>query len=106
MCRVMLQFTRCDVSLVMSYIHGRQALYKSGVMTSRSNVCGETLGEQFPKIPVDELQAAADKNDPQTSTMVKTLMKSVFTSCKALGHTPEAAQFTRRCCFSMQLCMG
>ena len=71
-------------------------------MTSRSNVRGETLGEQFSKIPVKDLQAAADENDPQTSTMVKTLMKSIFTSCKAFGHTPEAAQFARRCCFSMQ----
>ena len=50
----------------------------------------------------DEVIAAADENDPQTSDMVKNLMKSIFTSCKALGHTPEAAQFARRCCFSMQ----
>ena len=71
-------------------------------MTSRSNVRGETLGEQFSKISVEELQAAADENDPQTSTMVKILMKSTFTSCKALGHTPEAAQFAQQCCFFMQ----
>ena len=98
----MLQFMRGDVILVMNHIYGRQVSYQSGVMTSRSNVRGETLGEQFSKISVEELQAAADENDPQTSTMVKTLMKSIFTSCKALGHTPEAAQFARRCCFSMQ----
>ena len=72
---------------MITHIYGCQALYKSGVMTSRSNIRGETLGGQFSKIPVEELQAAADKNDPQTSTMVNTLMKSIFTSCKALGHT-------------------
>ena len=102
----MLQFMRGDVILVMNHIYGRQVSYQSGVMTSRSNVRGETLGEQFSKISVEELQAAADENDPQTSTMVKTLMKSIFTSCKALGHTPEAAQFARRCCFSMQDLFG
>ena len=60
-------------------------------MTSRLNIRAETLGEQFSKIPVKELQAAAGENNPQTSTMVKTLTKLIFTSCKALGHTPEAA---------------
>ena len=93
------QFMRGDVILVMNHIYGRQVSYKSGVTTSRSNVRGESLGEQFSKIPVEELQAAADEYDPQVSPMVKTLMKSIFTSCKALGHAPEAAQFARRCCF-------
>ena len=79
---------------------------KSSVITSRSNIRDETLEEQFPKILVKGLQAAADENDSQTSTIVKTLMKSIFTSCKALGHTPEAAQFARRCCFFMQDFLG
>ncbi|KAL7524123.1 hypothetical protein ACHAXR_001615, partial [Thalassiosira sp. AJA248-18] len=29
------------------------------------------------------------------------LMKGVSTSCKALGHSPEAAKFARRCCFAL-----
>ncbi len=75
-------------------------------MASRSIVCGKTLGEQFSKNPVEDLQAAADENNPQRSTMVKTLMKSIFTSCKALSDTPESAQFARQCCFSMQILFG
>ena len=71
-------------------------------MTHRLNIRGETLGEQIFKVPVEDLQATADENDPQTSTMVNTFMKSIFISCKALGHTSEAAQFVRRCCFSIQ----
>ena len=101
----MLQFMRGDVILVMNHMYGRQVSYKSGVMTSRSNVRGETLGEKFSQIPADELEKAANTenvNDPKLSPMVKQLMKSIFTSCKALGHTPEAAQFARRSCFSMQ----
>jgi hypothetical protein len=100
------QFMRGDVILVMNHIYGRQVSHQSSVMTSRSNVRGKNLGERFSKIPVEDLQAAADKNDPQTSTMVKILMKSIFTSYKALGHTPESAQFARRCCFSMQDFLG
>ena len=50
--------------LVMNHMYGCQALYKSGVMTSRSNVRGENVGERYSEIPVEELQAAADENDP------------------------------------------
>ena len=102
----MLQFMRGDVILVMNHNYGRQVSYKSGVMTSRSSHRGETLGDHFSKVSVEELQAAADENDPQSSPMVKMLMKSIVTSCRALGHTPEAAQFARRACFSMQDLFG
>jgi hypothetical protein len=68
----MLQFTRGDVILAMNHIYGRQVPYKSCVMTSRSNIRGETVGEQFSKILVKEIQAAAGENDPQTATMVNT----------------------------------
>ena len=98
----MLQFMRGDVILVSNHIYGRQQSYRSGVMTSRSNVRGKSLGEQFSQIPVEDLQAAGDENDSQISTMVSKLMKSIFTSCRALGYTPEAAQFARRCGFAMQ----
>ena len=43
----MLQFVRHDIVLVMNRIYGRQALYKSGVMTRRSNIRCKALGEQF-----------------------------------------------------------
>ncbi len=81
------QFMRGDRILVMNHIYGFQVSYQSGVMTSRSNIRGKTLGEQFFKIPVKYLQAAAD-NDSQKSTMVKTSVKSIFKSYKALGNTP------------------
>ena len=71
-------------------------------MTSRLNAGGELLGRMFSNIPVEELQEAADETSPQQLVLVKKLMKSFFTSCKALGHTPEAAQFARRCCFAIQ----
>ena len=96
------QFMRGDVILVLNHIYGRQLSYKSGVMTSRANVGGQLLGENFSKIPVEELQEAADETNPRQSSLVSKLMKSISTSCRALGHTPEAAQFARRFCFAMQ----
>ena len=85
------QFMRGDVILVLNHIYGRQLSYKSGVMTSRSNVGGELLGEKFSKIPVEDLQEAADETNSKQSNLVTKLMKSISTSCRALGHTPEAA---------------
>ena len=67
-----LQFMRVNVILVTNHIDDCQASYKSGVMTRRSNIRSETIEEQFSKIPVDALQAAANENDLQTSTLVNT----------------------------------
>ena len=74
-------------------------------MTSRSKQNGNsniTQAEQMSQITVEELQAAADDSNPRQSELVKRLLKSISTSCRALGHTPEAATFARRCCFSLQ----
>ena len=74
-------------------------------MTSRSKQNGNsntTLAEQMSQITVKELQAAADDFNPRQSELVKRLFKSISTSCRSLGHTPEAAAFARRCCFSLQ----
>ena len=101
----MLQFMRGDVILVMNHLYSRQLSYKSGIMTSRSTKGAEgseNLAELFSQITVEELQAAADEKNPQQTPLVKKLMKSISTSCKAMGHTPEAAAYARRCCFAMQ----
>ena len=101
----MLQFMRGDVILVMNHLYARQLSYKSGIITSRSTKGAdgrENLAELFSTISIEELQAAADENNPRQTPLVKKLMKSISTSCKAMGHTPEAAAYARRCCFTMQ----
>ena len=65
------------------------------MVTSRLNVGGELFGKKFSKIPVEELQEATDEMNLKQSGLVKHLMKSIFTSCRALGHTTETAQFFR-----------
>jgi hypothetical protein len=32
---------------------------------------------------------------------IQDLLKAIKTSCKAMGHTDEAAKYARRCCFAM-----
>ena len=101
----MLQFMRGDVILVMNHLYAHQLSHKSGIITSRSTkgaVGRENLAELFSTISIEELQAAADENNPRQTPLVKKLMKSISTSCKAMGHTPEAAAYARRCCFTMQ----
>ena len=98
----MRQFMRGDVILVMHHMYARQLSYKSGVMTCRNNIGGESYGEKFSKISVESLTKAIDENNPSTDPTTKQFFKSISTSCKAMGHTPEAAQFARRCCFAMQ----
>ena len=96
-------FMRGDVILVLNHIYGRQLSYKSGVMTSRSNVGGELLGEKFSKIPVEELQEEANEMNSKQNSLVTKLMKSIFTCCRTFGHTPEAAKFARQSCFAIQV---
>ena len=92
----MAQLMRGDVILILSHIYHRQISYKSGVMTSRGNkVNGVPLAERLAKMTVDDFKTDAP------SAKFDELMAGVSTSCKSLGHSPEAAKFARRCCFAL-----
>ncbi|MBE0527141.1 MAG: hypothetical protein IH631_09380 [Candidatus Thorarchaeota archaeon] len=92
------QFLRGDVILVLNHMYGRQLSYKSGVMVCRSNVNGVSLGESLSTLTIADFQESA--NGRVTKTM-ETLTRAISTSCRALGHTTEAAKFSRRCNFAM-----
>ena len=87
-------------------MYGRQASCKSGVMTSRSNVCGLTLGEQFSKIPVEGLQAAAAENNPQTSTMVNKINEVNIHILQSTWSYTRQCTIYKQCCFSMHNVYG
>jgi len=89
------QFMRGDVVAVLSHIYGRQASFKSGVITSRSVLDGVPLGDHLATMTSKDFDMKSPTNK------VDVLMKGVTTACRALGHTPAAAKFARRCCFSM-----
>jgi len=92
----MAQLMRGEVILILSHIYHRQVAYKSGVMTSRGGkVNGIPLAERLATMTVDDFKANAP------SEKFDELMKGVSTSCKALGHSPEAAKFARKCCFAL-----
>ena len=96
------EFMRGDTILVLNHMYGRQLSYKSGVITCRSNVGGTSMGEKFSSITVDELQGYLNEDAPNLSPTVRKFVKGIDTSCRALGYTPEAAQYARRSGFAYQ----
>ena len=71
------------------------------MITSRgSKINGVPLAERLAKMTVDDFKADAP------SSKFDELMKGVSTSCKALGHSPEAATFARRNYFALLTILG
>jgi hypothetical protein len=96
------EFMRGDTILVLHHMYGRQLSYKSGVITCRSNIGGITMGERFANIKADELQSILEDDVANLSHEAKRLVRGITTSCRALGHTPEAAQHARKNGFAYQ----
>ncbi len=95
------QFMEGPTILVMNHILNRQMSYKTGVMVCRSTVDGTPLGEKLSTISMSELEKINDDKTDHLNANTKSLMKAISTSCRAMGHTEEAAKYTRRCCFAM-----
>ena len=90
------QFMEGPTILVMNHIYNRQMSYKSGVMTCRSYVDGIPLGEKLSMLSKESFE----KNDEENNTnnldeTTKGFLKGVKTSCRAIGHTKEAAKYAR-----------
>jgi hypothetical protein len=95
------QFMEGPTILVMNHIYNRQMLYKSGVMTCRSSVDCVPLGQNLSTLSMENLEKLDDNIADRLDAATKGLLKAMSTSCRAMGHTKEAAKFVRRCCFVM-----
>jgi hypothetical protein len=95
------QFMEGPTILVSNHIYNRQMSYISGVMTCRSTVNGISLGEKLSKVTVQDLEEVEGANKDHLNKNIQGLLKAIKTSCKAMGHTDEAAKYARRCCFAM-----
>ena len=73
----------------------------SGVLTCRLTVNGVSLGDRLSRLTIEDLQLVTNKNTENLNENTKWLLKAISTSCKAMGHTDEAAKYARRCCFAM-----
>jgi hypothetical protein len=95
------QFMEGPTILVMNHIHNRQMSYKSGVMICRSTVDGMPLGEKLSTLSMTELEKINDNKTDHLNSNTRGLLKAISTSCRAMGHTEEAAKYARQCCFAM-----
>jgi hypothetical protein len=95
------QYIEGSTILVLNHIYNRQMPYVSGVMTCRSTVNGVSLGEKLSKLTVEDLELVQNENTENLHENTKGLLKAIFTSCQAMGHTDKAAKYARRCCFAM-----
>ncbi len=93
--RLLQQFIEGPTILVMNHIYNRKMLYKSGVMTCRSSVDGVQLGEKLFILSMENLEQLDDNNADRLDAAAKGLLKAISKSCRAMGHTKEAAKYAR-----------
>ena len=86
------QFMRGDAILVLGHMYGRMLTYRSGVIICWSSIDGVTLGKTLSRFTSEHFTNTSPTNEAMDS-----LLKAITTSIQALGHTPEAAQFARKC---------
>ena len=87
--------------LVMNHIYNRQMSYKIGVMTCRSSIDGIPLGEKLSTLSTEDFEQIKDDNTDNLNATTKCFLKAISTSCKAMGHTEQAAKDARRRCFAI-----
>ena len=95
------QFMEEPTFLVMNHIYNRQMSYKTGVMTCRSTVDGVPLGEKLSTLSTEDFEQINDNNNDNLNATTKSFLRAISTTCKAMGHTEQAAKDARCQCFAM-----
>jgi hypothetical protein len=70
-------------------------------MTCRSSINGIPLGEKLSALSTEDFEKIKDNNTDNLDATTKCFLKAISTSCKAMGHTEQAAKDARWRCFSM-----
>jgi hypothetical protein len=70
-------------------------------MICRSTVDGTPLGEKLSTLSMTELEKINDNKIDHMNSNTRGPLKAISTSCRAMGHTEEAAKHARWCCFAM-----
>jgi hypothetical protein len=101
MCLSLGQFMEGPTILVMNYIYNRQMSYKTGVMMCRSSIDGIPQGEKLSTLSTEDFEQIKDNNTDNLDVTTKCFLKAISTTCKAMGHTEQAAKDARQRCFAM-----
>jgi hypothetical protein len=95
------QFMEGPTILVLNHIYNRQMSYKTGVMTCRSTIDGIPLGEKLSTLSTEDFEQIDQNNNVNLNPITNSFLKAISTTCKAMGHTEEAAKDARRRCYAM-----
>ncbi len=87
--------------LVMNQIYNRQMSYKTGVMTCRSTIDGIPMSEKLSTLSTEDFEQIDDNDNDNLNATTKGFFRAISTTCKAMGHTEQAAKDARRRCFAM-----
>ena len=93
------QFMKGDFCLLVSHMLDRRLSYTSGKLKCRSNIDGVPLAEKISRLTIKDLEDVVSGDD--TNVIANQLLTSVSASCKAMGHTSEAAAHWRRIYFAL-----
>jgi len=93
------QFMKGDFCLLASHMLDRRLSYTSGKVKCRSNIDGMPLAEKISLLTVKDLEDVV--SGANTNSTAIQLLSSVSASCKAMGHTSEAAAYWRRIYFAL-----
>ena len=91
----MMQFIRGDVILVLGNCYSQIQTFCSVIMLCRSQVNGVQLGETLSQFKTSDIPT-----DGSTNETTDRLLNAINTTCRALGRSPEAAKFARKCYFA------
>lgn len=95
------QFMTAEVILVLHHIFSRQKSFETGIMTCRNKYGSGNFTRQINALRSSDFNDNDGQRDPCSDHRVNSVLKSITTSCKSLGHTAEAAAAARRRQFSM-----
>jgi len=95
------QFMTAEVILVLHHIFSRQKSFETGIMTCRNKYGSGNFTRQINALRSSDFNDDDGQRDPCSDHRVNSVLKSITTSCKSLGHTAEAAAAARRRQFSM-----
>ena len=93
------QFMKGDFCLLTNNMLDRRLSYTSGKLKCRANFDGVPLAEKISRLTTKDLEDVVSGAD--TNSTVNQLLSSVSASCKAMGHTSEAAAYWRRIYFAL-----
>ena len=94
---------RGDFILLLNHMYNRQKCFQTASLRCRSSIRGSSLAEKISLLNVEDLNLAIlQKQTGQTATgTAGDYLKTVTTSCRPVGYTPESAKLHRRQHFAL-----